>query len=259
MVDAAVDAMDLTATECGFWWYQVSKLEHQLINLRHAAASRGATRRPPAHRERRARQVGRRAARPGARERCRSDTALAERLHRRADAESVAGVGRGVHGVARAVPGEDRRRRAEGPLARARGAAPRGPRARHGVRAGPGGGVGPLRPRVPADALSAPLGDSRREWTRTCRFTLRRAVRPQGAGGRAAVALPVFPRAQQPRHVAPRDSRAAPGGRRSLGAALRAAARDDDPAHPLAAPSRARSHGPGRARAGRAGRRASAG
>jgi len=35
MVDGAVDAMDLGAAACGFWWYQVSKLEHQLINLRH--------------------------------------------------------------------------------------------------------------------------------------------------------------------------------------------------------------------------------
>ena len=36
MVDAAVDSMDLDAPECGFWWYKVSKLEHQVINLRHA-------------------------------------------------------------------------------------------------------------------------------------------------------------------------------------------------------------------------------
>lgn len=35
MVDEAVDAMDLDAPSCGFWWYSVSKLEHQLINLRH--------------------------------------------------------------------------------------------------------------------------------------------------------------------------------------------------------------------------------
>jgi hypothetical protein len=35
-VDGAVDALDLVAPECGFWWYKVSKLEHQLINLRHA-------------------------------------------------------------------------------------------------------------------------------------------------------------------------------------------------------------------------------
>ncbi len=36
MVDAAVDALDLEAADCGFSWYKVSKLEHQLINLRHA-------------------------------------------------------------------------------------------------------------------------------------------------------------------------------------------------------------------------------
>ena len=35
MVDRALDGMNLAATECGFWWYPVSKLEHQLINLRH--------------------------------------------------------------------------------------------------------------------------------------------------------------------------------------------------------------------------------
>jgi len=35
MIDDAVDAMDLTAEESGFHWYKVSKLEHQLINIRH--------------------------------------------------------------------------------------------------------------------------------------------------------------------------------------------------------------------------------
>ena len=34
-VDSAVDALDLDSADCGFWWYEVSKLEHQLINLRH--------------------------------------------------------------------------------------------------------------------------------------------------------------------------------------------------------------------------------
>lgn len=34
-VDAWVDALDLTAETCGFWWYEVPKLDHQLINLRH--------------------------------------------------------------------------------------------------------------------------------------------------------------------------------------------------------------------------------
>jgi DinB superfamily len=35
MVDDAVDALDLDDSESGFWWYKVSKLEHQLISLRH--------------------------------------------------------------------------------------------------------------------------------------------------------------------------------------------------------------------------------
>ncbi len=35
MVDAAVDALDLHAAECGFPWYKMSKLEHQFVNLRH--------------------------------------------------------------------------------------------------------------------------------------------------------------------------------------------------------------------------------
>jgi len=35
MVDEAVDALDLERAESGFSWYRVSKLEHQLINIRH--------------------------------------------------------------------------------------------------------------------------------------------------------------------------------------------------------------------------------
>lgn len=35
MVDAAVDALDLHSPQCGFPWYKMSKLEHQLVNLRH--------------------------------------------------------------------------------------------------------------------------------------------------------------------------------------------------------------------------------
>lgn len=35
MVDAAVGAIDLTSPDSGFSWYDESKLEHQLINLRH--------------------------------------------------------------------------------------------------------------------------------------------------------------------------------------------------------------------------------
>jgi hypothetical protein len=34
-VDAAVDALDLTSPESGFYWYAMSKVEHQMLNLRH--------------------------------------------------------------------------------------------------------------------------------------------------------------------------------------------------------------------------------
>jgi len=35
MVNSAVDALDLRRRDSGFHWYKVSKLEHQLINIRH--------------------------------------------------------------------------------------------------------------------------------------------------------------------------------------------------------------------------------
>ena len=35
MIDGAVDAIDVLSPQSGFSWYKVSKLEHQLINLRH--------------------------------------------------------------------------------------------------------------------------------------------------------------------------------------------------------------------------------
>ncbi len=35
MVDRAVDALDLRSPDSGFSWYKVSKLEHQIINIRH--------------------------------------------------------------------------------------------------------------------------------------------------------------------------------------------------------------------------------
>jgi hypothetical protein len=35
MVDSAVDLLDLTCPESGFWWYKCSKLEHQFISIRH--------------------------------------------------------------------------------------------------------------------------------------------------------------------------------------------------------------------------------
>jgi|TARA_B100001964_G_C14207214_1_gene588714 hypothetical protein len=30
-----VDGLDLNAEDCGFWWYDESKFEHQLVNIRH--------------------------------------------------------------------------------------------------------------------------------------------------------------------------------------------------------------------------------
>jgi hypothetical protein len=35
MVDDGVDGLDLTSRDSGFPWYRMSKLEHQLVNLRH--------------------------------------------------------------------------------------------------------------------------------------------------------------------------------------------------------------------------------
>src|SRR5262245_20948685 len=35
MVDAAVDGLDLDSPDCGFWWYKLSKMEHQFVNIRH--------------------------------------------------------------------------------------------------------------------------------------------------------------------------------------------------------------------------------
>ena len=35
MIDDAVDALDLRRRDSGFHWYKVSKLEHQIINIRH--------------------------------------------------------------------------------------------------------------------------------------------------------------------------------------------------------------------------------
>ncbi len=35
MVDEWLEAMDLLSPESGFYWYKVSKLEHQIINIRH--------------------------------------------------------------------------------------------------------------------------------------------------------------------------------------------------------------------------------
>jgi hypothetical protein len=35
MVDGAVDALDLSAPQCGFPWYNLPKLDHQINNIRH--------------------------------------------------------------------------------------------------------------------------------------------------------------------------------------------------------------------------------
>ena len=35
IVDGAVDALDLGSAESGFSWYQMPKLEHQIVNIRH--------------------------------------------------------------------------------------------------------------------------------------------------------------------------------------------------------------------------------
>ena len=35
MIDQCVDAMDLNASDCGFPWYNLGKLEHQINNIRH--------------------------------------------------------------------------------------------------------------------------------------------------------------------------------------------------------------------------------
>lgn len=34
-VDATIDEVDLDAEDCGFYWYHLSKLDHELMNLRH--------------------------------------------------------------------------------------------------------------------------------------------------------------------------------------------------------------------------------
>ena len=35
MVEPCLQQMDITSPESGFHWYKVSKLEHQIINIRH--------------------------------------------------------------------------------------------------------------------------------------------------------------------------------------------------------------------------------
>ncbi|MFP4055123.1 MAG: DinB family protein [Phycisphaerae bacterium] len=35
MIDLGVERLDLQAEDCGFWWYKLTKLEHQFMNVRH--------------------------------------------------------------------------------------------------------------------------------------------------------------------------------------------------------------------------------
>jgi hypothetical protein len=35
LIDDGVDALDLSAADCGFWWYDMPKLEHQMMSVRH--------------------------------------------------------------------------------------------------------------------------------------------------------------------------------------------------------------------------------
>ena len=35
MIDEGVDKLDLEANACGFWWYEMPKLDHQIMNIRH--------------------------------------------------------------------------------------------------------------------------------------------------------------------------------------------------------------------------------
>jgi len=59
MVDPAIDALNLAAADCGFPWYPMGKLEHQLVNIRHVQ-HHAAQRRSHAPRHRRKLQLGRR-------------------------------------------------------------------------------------------------------------------------------------------------------------------------------------------------------
>ena len=35
MIDRGVDTLDLSAPQCGFPWYNMPKLDHQILNIRH--------------------------------------------------------------------------------------------------------------------------------------------------------------------------------------------------------------------------------
>jgi hypothetical protein len=35
LIDETIDAVDLDAEQCGFWWYDLPKLDHELMSIRH--------------------------------------------------------------------------------------------------------------------------------------------------------------------------------------------------------------------------------
>ncbi len=35
LIDEGVARLDLTSRDCGFWWYKLPKLDHQMMNVRH--------------------------------------------------------------------------------------------------------------------------------------------------------------------------------------------------------------------------------
>jgi hypothetical protein len=41
-INAGVDALDLSAPQCGFPWYKMPTLEHQIVNIRHVQHHAGA-------------------------------------------------------------------------------------------------------------------------------------------------------------------------------------------------------------------------
>ena len=75
--------------------------------------------------------------------------------------------------------------------------------------------LGPLRPHLPAGALSRRAGHRRRGRARAGRFPLRRALRPGRARRRTPVAAAVLPGAEPSRHVAAQRAGAAACGRAS--------------------------------------------
>lgn len=35
MIDGVIDGLDLETADCGFWWYGIPKLDHEIMNIRH--------------------------------------------------------------------------------------------------------------------------------------------------------------------------------------------------------------------------------